>query len=60
MKLYSYHQKSYDYNTLHYNTFQALVEVIKHHGGTLYYDQALVLIEIINFEKNYDPDNESN
>ena len=55
-KLYSHLKKSYDSNTLHYNTFQTLVEVVEHHDGTLYDDQALVLLEIINIDKNYDPD----
>ena len=36
------------------------MEVAEHHGGTLYEDQTLVLSEIINVDKNYDPDDKSN
>ena len=31
-KFYSYLQKGVDPNTLHVNTFRALVEVVEHHG----------------------------
>ena len=33
--LYAYGQKPYETNTTQYNTFQALVEVVEYHGGSL-------------------------
>ena len=39
-KFYSYLQKN-DSNTMHFNTFRALVEVVEHHGGNISNDDAL-------------------
>ena len=44
----AYSQKLYDTNTTHYNTFQALVEVVEHHSGSLCRDCALMLLETKN------------
>ena len=38
---YSHYQKSNESNTLHYNTFLALLEVIERHGENLCCDGAL-------------------
>ena len=45
LKLYSYHYKSTDSNMLHYTTFEALVEVVEHYGGTICRDRAIIQIE---------------
>ena len=47
-KFYSYLQKETDSNTLHVNTFCALVEVIENHGGNIGNDDALTNIETDN------------
>ena len=44
-KFYSYLQKG-ESNTMHFNTFRALVEVVEHHGGNIANDEALINIEI--------------
>ena len=44
-KLYNYLQKAHKSNTLHYNIFATLVEVVEHHGGAFCRDEALVEIE---------------
>ena len=44
--LYLYFQKTYKSNTSHYNTFQALTEVVEHHGGILYHYNALTKIKL--------------
>ena len=41
--LYIYYQKTNESNTLHCNTFQALVEAVEHHRINLYCDDALIL-----------------
>ena len=50
--LYAYCQKSHKSNTTHYISFQALVEVVEHHGGSLCRDCALMLIELKNIDND--------
>ena len=42
----AYYQRPYKSNTTHYNTFQALVEVVEHYDGSLSRDRAPILIEL--------------
>ena len=44
-KYYAYYQKEHDTNTLHFNKFRALVEVVEHHGGNSVNDGVLIDLE---------------
>ena len=55
LKLYSYYQKPHESNTLHYNTFHLIVEVVEHHGGTICRDEALIKIEAKKKDPYFDP-----
>jgi len=50
--LYLYGHKLYETNTTHYNNFQALVEVVEHHGGSLCRDCALMLLDMKNKKRD--------
>ena len=52
----SYDQKPHKLNTLHYNTFHALIEVVEHHGGTLCRDKVILEneFEFKKLNKDYD------
>ena len=39
---------------LHYNKFQVLIEVVAHHRGTLYRDDAIIKIKCEKVDSKYD------
>ena len=52
--LYVYNQKLHKSRTLYYNTFQALVEMAKHHCGNLCQNDTLTKIEVLKDDENCD------
>ena len=53
-KIYRCFQSTFESNTLHYNPFVALIEIVEHHGGTLCSDEFSIEVEGEHLSESFD------